>query len=72
MYYEGITSLSPSDFRYARDLGYSGTGRRQETAAPARTQLIALSVPSVQTDYVKEIVAGAVEALHHREAEPGG
>lgn len=54
--------------RHARELGYTGTGRRQDVAAPPSTQLIALSVPSVQTDYVKEIVAGAVEALHHRDA----
>lgn len=53
--------------RHARELGYTGLGRRQESATP-RTQLIALSVPSIQTDYVKEIVAGAVEALHHRDA----
>lgn len=54
--------------RHARDLGYISAGRRQEPTAAPKTQLIALSVPSIQTDYVKEIVAGAVEALHHRDA----
>jgi DNA-binding LacI/PurR family transcriptional regulator len=53
--------------RHARELGYTNAGRRQEPIAP-HTQLIALSVPSIQTDYVKEIVAGAVEALYHRDA----
>lgn len=53
--------------RHARELGYAATGRRQEQPVPS-TQLIALSVPSIQTDYVKEIVAGAVEALHARDA----
>lgn len=53
--------------RHARDLGYAA-GRRQETAPSSQTRLLALSVPSIQTDYVKEIVAGAVQALHARDA----
>jgi LacI family transcriptional regulator len=53
--------------RLARELGYSGT-RRTESRAAGRTRLIALSVPRMRGDFITEIVTGAVEALHDRDA----
>lgn len=53
--------------RHARDLGYLGP-RRLETPSVRRTRFIALSVPSMRAEYVKEIVTGAVEALRERDA----
>lgn len=53
--------------RQARHLGYLGP-RRLEAASVRGTRLIALSVPSMRAEYVKEIVTGAVEALRERDA----
>jgi LacI family transcriptional regulator len=53
--------------RSARELGYSTT-RRSDGRTARRARLIALSVPEVRGDYVTEIVSGAMEALHDRDA----
>jgi LacI family transcriptional regulator len=53
--------------RSARELGYS-TARRSEGRTTRRTRLIALAVPEVRGDYLTEIVTGAMEALHDRDA----
>jgi LacI family transcriptional regulator len=53
--------------RSVRELGYNGA-RRVDSGAAKRTRLIALSVPSMRTEYVKEIVTGAVEALRDQDA----
>jgi DNA-binding LacI/PurR family transcriptional regulator len=58
--------------RHARELGYVSN----RTAAPPsrdmrprrRTRLIGLSVPEIRSQYVAEIMTGAIEALHDRDA----
>lgn len=58
--------------RTARELGYVSNRIASlpdvESRARRRTRLIGLSVPEMSSEYVTEIVTGAMEALHDRDA----
>lgn len=72
----GHPDVSPATrttvLRYAQELGYT-SNRVTAVAAPRsrarkRTRLIGLSVPVIGSEDVTEIVTGAMEALHDRDA----
>lgn len=58
--------------RSARELGYvsnrTAPPNLVRTRARKRTRLVGLSVPEIRSEYVTEIVTGAMEALHDRDA----
>jgi LacI family transcriptional regulator len=58
--------------RHARELGYASSRIRAIPPPHARprkrTRLIGLSVPEVRGDYVTEIMTGAMDGLHDRDA----
>ncbi|MGH2443640.1 MAG: LacI family DNA-binding transcriptional regulator [Chloroflexota bacterium] len=68
-----VSPATRSDvLRHARDLGYVSNRvailPSIDARARRRTRLIGLSVPAARSEYVAEIVVGAMEALHDRDA----
>lgn len=66
------TATRSAVLKHARELGYGiGRGAVAPVARPRvrrRTRLVGLSVPEIRSEYVAEIVTGAMEALHDRDA----